>query len=894
MARKKARPSWVREVRLDLLALFTIAVGVVALSGSWGAVGRALRFVFRSLAGAWGFVLPLFLIGTGLFVLVYRRRPHLLHPRFVGGLFLFLSLLLFSHLEILRDLREEGGLKLAILTTTWKRLLLDAQGVPVAIGGGMVGAALATLFVYLFGGVGAYLMDGLLFLAGLLLLLGTSLRKVWSSLREGAVRVGAFLARLTRGLALRLGGAARLVRAGLRRGSSAGTGEELPLAGDSDSMERRSLHEDVPSTAEGVYFGRAGDEPLVPDAQGGADGASHPVASSASFGGEAAPSRRSREEKRPKGKSGSGGEEAAPGILRRIREGFSWSPRSTEAPLSAEAKDLPEPSAEEGDGPRTSKPLPGSGAGGGTAVAGGAEFAVRGGGRAASFSDVPSAEGEELELPLVFPEGPVPLRYRLPPLSLLERPAPRTSRRKERPEAKAEKLLRTLESFGVQVRLVGILEGPTVTRFELQPEAGVKVSRVLSLTDDIALALAARDIRTEAPVPGKSVIGVEVPNDEVQVVSLREVLESRVFQDSPSLLTLALGKSISGEVVVADLAAMPHLLIAGATGSGKSVSLNAMILSILYKARPDEVKFLLVDPKMVELSVYNGIPHLLAPVVTDAKKASLLLRRVVEEMERRYEAFAEVGARDLDRYNALVMRGAVRGEPKPKVVVVIDELADLMMVAPAEVEASIARLAQKARAAGIHLIVATQRPSVDVITGLIKANIPSRIAFAVSSHVDSRTILDMGGAEKLVGRGDMLFLPVGASKPLRLQGCYVSDREVEEVVRFVRAQLTPVYDESLRSVEEDADEPEVEDELFEPAVRLVLETKQASVSLLQRRFAIGYSRAARLIDIMERKGIVGPYEGSRPRKVLVDDYDFGRKSPRGKAPAEGDEISFGP
>ncbi|MBE3551226.1 MAG: DNA translocase FtsK [Brockia lithotrophica] len=789
----------------------------------------------------------------------------------------------------------------------------------------MVGAALATLFVYLFGGVGAYLMNGLLFLGGFLLLLGTSLRKIWSSLRDGAARAGAFFKRLGQGVSVRLGGAARLLRAGLRRGGepregSAGAEDEELFGEGPDSFGRRPLRGTVPPAAEGVYFGRAGDESFVPGSpEGEPGGGSHSAASPGPFGGEDSPSLRpaSPGKGSPGGKSvpdgGLGGEprekgEAAPGVLRRIREGFSWSPRRmgdlppSDVPSGAAAdgvRGFPSLSDKEGDVPQAPKPLPEGGAGVGASVAAGAESSLsssapRGGKRAASFSDASLVEGEELELPLVFPEDPVPLRYRLPPLSLLERPAPRASRRKERPEAKAEKLLRTLESFGVQVRLVGILEGPTVTRFELQPEAGVKVSRVLSLADDIALALAARDIRIEAPVPGKPVIGVEVPNDEVQVVSLREVLESRIFQDSSSPLTLALGKSISGEVVVADLAAMPHLLIAGATGSGKSVSLNAMILSILYKARPDEVKFLLVDPKMVELSVYNGIPHLLAPVVTDAKKASLLLRRVVEEMERRYEAFAEVGARDLDRYNALVMRGAVRGEPKPKVVVVIDELADLMMVAPAEVEASIARLAQKARAAGIHLIVATQRPSVDVITGLIKANIPSRIAFAVSSHVDSRTILDMGGAEKLVGRGDMLFLPVGASKPLRLQGCYVSDREVEEVVRFVRAQLTPVYDESLRSVEEGADEPEVEDELFEPAVRLVLETKQASVSLLQRRFAIGYSRAARLIDIMERKGIVGPYEGSRPRKVLVDDYDFGRRSSRGKAPTEGEEISFGP
>ncbi|MBW7458867.1 DNA translocase FtsK, partial [Paenibacillus sepulcri] len=422
--------------------------------------------------------------------------------------------------------------------------------------------------------------------------------------------------------------------------------------------------------------------------------------------------------------------------------------------------------------------------------------------------------------------------------------------------------------------------GPAVTRYEVQPATGVKVSRIVGLTDDIALALAAKDIRMEAPIPGKSAIGIEVPNTEVSVVTMREVMEMPAFLNAPSKLSIAFGRDISGQTIVGNLAKMPHLLVAGATGSGKSVCINGIITSILYKARPDEVKFLMVDPKMVELNVYNGIPHLLAPVVTDPRRASLALKKIVVEMEKRYELFSKSGTRNIEGYNNLMAENP--SAVLPYIVVIVDELADLMMVAANDVEDAICRLAQMARAAGIHLIIATQRPSVDVITGLIKANIPSRIAFGVSSQVDSRTILDMVGAEKLLGRGDMLFLPVGMSKPIRVQGAFLSDQEVEAVVNYSRGQaeaeytndLVPEVDDSMPEADEQMDE------LYDQAVRIVLEAKQASVSLLQRRMRVGYTRAARLIDQMEARSIIGPYEGSKPREVLltVDQYDAGKIS----------------
>ncbi len=477
---------------------------------------------------------------------------------------------------------------------------------------------------------------------------------------------------------------------------------------------------------------------------------------------------------------------------------------------------------------------------------------------------------EEQNAPEPEPEKP----YIFPPIQLLgEDPQNGGGDSKAELLANAKKLETTLKSFGVEAKVIQINKGPTVTRYELSPSQGVKVSKIVNLADDIALNLAASGIRIEAPIPGKAAVGIEVPNKETQSVYLRTVLESEAFREHPSRLAFALGEDIAGNPVVTDIAKMPHLLIAGATGSGKSVCINTLITSILYKAKPDEVKLLLVDPKVVELSVYNGIPHLLIPVVTDPKKASAALNWAVREMLQRYNDFAANGVRDIKGFNAMMEE---KGDPKGKmsqIVIIIDELADLMMAAPGEVEDAICRLAQMARAAGMHLIIATQRPSVDVITGVIKANIPSRLAFAVSSGIDSRTILDTVGAEKLLGKGDMLFYPSGQSKPARLQGAFVTDREVEDIVDFLRKSGRPNYDQQtidqITTTSKAGGDDGEADEFFEAAVELVLEKEKASVSMLQRQFRIGYNRAARLMDDLERRGIVGPEEGSKPRKVLI-------------------------
>ncbi|MBD1379266.1 DNA translocase FtsK [Metabacillus arenae] len=464
--------------------------------------------------------------------------------------------------------------------------------------------------------------------------------------------------------------------------------------------------------------------------------------------------------------------------------------------------------------------------------------------------------------------------YELPSLDLLAMPMHngQLSDKKNIYE-NARKLERTFQSFGVKAKVTQVHLGPAVTKYEVYPDVGVKVSKIVNLSDDLALALAAKDIRIEAPIPGKSAIGIEVPNSEIAMVSLREVLESKQNDRPGAKLLIGLGRDISGESVLAELNKMPHLLVAGATGSGKSVCINGIITSVLMRAKPHEVKMMMIDPKMVELNVYNGIPHLLAPVVTDPKKASQALKKVVNEMERRYELFSHTGTRNIEGYNEYIRRNNVGGEAKqpelPYIVVIVDELADLMMVASSDVEDSITRLSQMARAAGIHLIIATQRPSVDVITGVIKANIPSRIAFSVSSQTDSRTILDMGGAEKLLGRGDMLFLPVGASKPVRVQGAFLSDEEVEKVVDSVIAQQKAQYQEEMIPQDTNEVTEEVNDNLYEDAVQLVIDMQTASVSMLQRRFRVGYTRAARLIDAMEERGVVGPYEGSKPREVLL-------------------------
>nr|WP_240542645.1 DNA translocase FtsK [Exiguobacterium qingdaonense] len=465
--------------------------------------------------------------------------------------------------------------------------------------------------------------------------------------------------------------------------------------------------------------------------------------------------------------------------------------------------------------------------------------------------------------------------YELPPFSHLKEPVlTDLSGENARLKENASKLVKTLKSFGVGVKVLKIHLGPTVTKYELQPDIGVKVSRITSLSDDLALALAAKDIRIEAPIPGKAAIGIEVPNQEVAPVCLREVLEADVVKQDEAKLLVALGRSISGETVGISLNKMPHLLVAGSTGSGKSVCINGMIVSLLMRSRPDEVRLMMIDPKMVELNVYNGVPHLLTPVVTDPKKAAQALKQVVAEMERRYELFSRFGVRNIEGYNELVDQSEDEDAKRlPFIVVIVDELADLMMVASNDVEDAIMRLAQMARAAGIHMVLATQRPSVDVITGVIKANIPSRIAFAVSSQTDSRTILDGGGAEKLLGRGDMLMLANGMNKPVRVQGAFVSDQEVETVVNHVIAQQRAQYVESMMPKEEEVTTIDSDDSLFGEVTQFIITQETASTSMIQRRFRIGYNRAARLIDSLEEAGYVGPSEGSKPRKVLIHERE---------------------
>jgi S-DNA-T family DNA segregation ATPase FtsK/SpoIIIE len=471
-------------------------------------------------------------------------------------------------------------------------------------------------------------------------------------------------------------------------------------------------------------------------------------------------------------------------------------------------------------------------------------------------------------------------RYHYPEIGLLKENIKGMLEREDMTEIRdnARKLEETLMSFGVEAHVINVSKGPSVTRYELQPKAGVKVSRIVSLSDDIALGLAASGVRIEAPIPGKAAVGIEIPNRETTPVYLREVIESKEFQKSTKKIAVALGKDISGESIIGDLTKMPHVLIAGATGSGKSVCINSLIISILYKYNPDEVRLLMVDPKVVELNVYNGIPHLLIPVVTDPKKAAGALNWAVNEMTRRYQSFAEYGVRNIESYNELVKKKKELTK-LPYIVIVVDELADLMMVSANEVEDYIARLAQMARAAGMHLVIATQRPSVDVITGVIKANIPSRISFAVSSSIDSRTILDSGGAEKLLGKGDMLYYPVGEQKPKRVQGAFISEEEVEAIVVRIKVPDSELSynEEIINHIEkgrEDGESEENGDELFDEAVKVVVEYQQASTSFLQRRMRIGYNRAARIMDQLEERGVISGKDGAKPRQILYKNTDI--------------------
>ena len=557
--------------------------------------------------------------------------------------------------------------------------------------------------------------------------------------------------------------------------------------------------------------------------------------------------------------SADGGEEETPILDEALLEKFR--PSGAKRDTSADGQDGREISSHSKPAAKAADPFD-SGAGASGAGASGAGASGAG------------ASGIEITMPAE--------EYRYPSIALLKKPpAENNEDISNELKTNAARLIETLRSFGVEARVKDISRGPAVTRYELQPAAGVKISKITNLADDIMLNLATAGVRIEAPIPNKSAVGIEVPNRIVSIVNVRELIENQQFSGAKSSLSVALGRDIAGAPVIGDLGKMPHVLVAGATGSGKSVCINSILMSLLYKSGPEDVKLLLIDPKVVELGIYNGIPHLLVPVVTDPRKAAGALGWAVGEMLKRYKLFADNNVRDVAAYNELASKDDNELSRMPRVVIVIDELADLMMAAPSEVEENICRLAQMARAAGMHLVIATQRPSVDVITGVIKANIPSRIAFSVSSQVDSRTILDMGGAEKLIGRGDMLYYPVGAVKPVRVQGCFVSDKEVEAVVDYVKGKAINEYDEEIlaeidrlavaeKSQKRDKDEAsDTVDEMYPQAVDVVLEAGLASTSLLQRRLKLGYARAARVIDQLEERGIVGPFEGARPRQVLI-------------------------
>ncbi|KQY83175.1 cell division protein FtsK [Paenibacillus sp. Root52] len=890
--KKKKAAAFGGVLKYEIYGIVLITLAVIALSGE-ATVGRSLSKMFGLMLGKFYFIIPLIGIYYGLMVMIHRKWPSGWTTRKTGLVLLVFALTLMSTVSAMHQklipvgALEPGAVITQVHNDMQTELLQPAPGERESmlgkdISGGYLGAGQFALFLWLFGSLGARLIMIVMFIISFMLITNLSYvdlvrifrTKVWDA---GTTMYKKFESRPT-----------RVATAGKKSGNKR---KVVPVPADTyeddedDDLEDAQLpkrktpiflqlfgkwgadreqtnaepnkHQDDVSTSEQVLY-RAAQEDVAETWRE----ESRYTAESTPTPAGAVPTRAS----------------SAP-IIRDFFEHVRSEDNNKDDDLDDAypfPADISDPGNEGDHGIKIkdeslgsdeewSAPKEGVGEvhnGDNVLTAGATE-------NSSTPLDPTSSSGNEEAQP-IQPPPPPPKPYKLPSFRLLSKPnnGGKAGDQKDYMQT-ARKLEATLESFGVRAKVLEVVRGPAVTRYEIQPDIGVKVSRIVSLTDDIALALAAKDIRMEAPIPGKSAIGIEVPNGEVSMVTMREVMETATFQEAESKVTIAFGRDISGQTIIGNLARMPHLLVAGATGSGKSVCINGIITSILYKAKPDEVKFLMVDPKMVELNVYNGIPHLMAPVVTDPKRASLALKKIVVEMEKRYELFSKSGTRNVEGYNNLM-----KDNPAaflPYIVVIVDELADLMMVAAGDVEDAIARLAQMARAAGIHLIIATQRPSVDVITGVIKANIPSRIAFGVSSQVDSRTILDMGGAEKLLGRGDMLFMPMGASKPVRVQGAFMSDEEVENIVNYVRGQGEAQYDESIVPEVDDSVQAadEVQDELYEQAVQIILEAKQASVSLLQRRMRVGYTRAARLIDSMEARGVIGPYEGSKPREVLI-------------------------
>ncbi|UOQ47817.1 DNA translocase FtsK [Gracilibacillus caseinilyticus] len=746
--KRKKKQSLKANIKKELIGLLFIFLAIFGSGASLideGAVSSLLENVFRFFFGTWYFIVPLFFLFLGLFVMIKRKWPELKTRKWVGTFLILTGLLLWTHTS---TVFPENNSSIIGTSFTYYTEYLQGQRSEAYLGGGMYAALLFAISYFLFAKAGAYILAFFSMIIGVIIFCNLSLGDVFA---KGFQR-------------LRVGLVNNKER--LSDWSSKQKQQKLEKKDQESPKEEQHTEEEMPAIA------YAQDELEVIE---------------------------------------------------------------PEPPSVSDSETAQDSIKNDGETPDE-------------------QWST-----STASEELPTTEFENQD-------------YQLPTMNILELPK-NFGKQQEKTyiQRVVRKLEKTFQSFGVKARVTKVHVGPSVTKYEVYPEAGVKVSKIVNLHDDLALALAAKDIRIEAPIPGKSAVGIEVPNEETAMVTLREVLESKKNQVQ-NKLGFALGKDIAGEAVIAELNKMPHILVAGATGSGKSVCINGIITSILMRAKPHEVKMMMIDPKKVELNVYNGIPHLLTPVVTDPKKASRALKKVVSEMERRYDLFSETGTRNIEGYNEYIKRynaDAEEQQPQlPYIVVIVDELADLMMVASNEVEDAITRLAQMARAAGIHLIIATQRPSVDVITGVIKANIPSRIAFSVSSQTDSRTILDSGGAEKLLGRGDMLFIPVGLSKPVRIQGAFLSDDEVERVVDHCVEQQKAQYQDEMIPEEETEVMQEVDDDVYDDAVQLVLEMQSASVSMLQRRFRIGYTRAARLIDAMEDRGIVGPYEGSKPRTVL--------------------------